>query len=119
MSLLARRRAVARVVTALFMLGAASPAFAFTPNVEREWDHFVECLPLMFSDPAAHQKLCAPSRHQPSLKSLAELVTGAPPVPSTPPECPIDGPCEPECIPDLPCDPGCLPDFPCPPDNRG
>lgn len=117
MSLLARRRAVARVVTALFLLGFTSNALAFTPNVEREWDHFVQCLPLMLSDPAAHQRLCAPSRHQPSLKSLTEPVTGAP-ASSRPPECPIDEPCDPECIPDLPCDPGCLPDLPCPPDER-
>lgn len=101
------------------LIFAPAPSHAFTPNVAREWTHFVQCLDLLITDGPAHKAQCSPSRVPPNFKSLLEPTIGAvvPVPPVVKPE-PKPEP-KPDCIPDLPCKPGCLPDFPCPPKNLG
>lgn len=52
-------------VAGLLLLAGTVASQAFTPNVARTVDHFVECFGWMITDPAVHEAECGPGTFPP------------------------------------------------------
>ena len=64
---------------AVLSLGGAAPVQA-QQDIERDWQHFVDCVGWLLTDPVQHAANCSPSRVAPFFGSLSTSVAGAPPV---------------------------------------
>lgn len=86
-----RRTIAAGIVTGLLALAATGGAYAFTPNVVAEVDHFIECFGWMLTDPETHAAECMPSNAPFVLETLSPSgPSPAPPPPPPPPPPPDD-----------------------------
>ena len=83
-----RRSRSVGAMAALLMLGTASPAFAFNPELEAEIRYQLDCYILLWTDPDLHAETCNPQRPG---NAVPLVVTGgglapSPPPPPPPPE---------------------------------
>lgn len=59
-----RRLALAAIpVAGLLFFGSTASSQAFTPEVAKQIDHFVECFGWMITAPAMHSANCSPPNH--------------------------------------------------------
>lgn len=73
---------VAVPVAGLLLLAGTVATQAFTPNVARTVDHFVECFGWMITDPRVHEAECGPGSFPP-YESISSSTDSVPPIVTT------------------------------------